>query len=245
MKTKMKFGALLAISSVLSFGKISAQVTDTVQRETVVVQPVVRDENPPLRVLELGARYMPTFTSLGLTNANGEVVRGDVTMSHGVGGVLGINFSRHVGIQGEVIYNQVMQKYRDQSLDRQINVNYLNIPVMLSLNTNKRLPVNLNVVAGPQFSINVGSTIKTNGGRGQDNVQATVAAKPGDVGLAYGAGLEFALNRSHNIRLDFGYRGMYGLFDLGATKASSDTYIITAKGSRRSHAGYAGLTFCF
>lgn len=246
MKTKMKFGALAIFSTLLFFGNVKAQVTDTVVKEPVVVQPVVPDENPGLRRVELGARYMPTFTALNVRTSNGEVIRGDFSMSQGYGGVLAVNLDRHVGLQAEVNYSQAMQKYKDNNLDRQVDVSYLNIPLMLSLNTNKRLPVNLNVVAGPQFGINVGSSVKTtNGPRGQDNVQTTVAASPADLGLAYGAGLEFALNRSHTIRFDLGYRGMYGLMDIGARQVSSDAYTIFVKGSRRSNAGYAGLTLCF
>jgi hypothetical protein len=248
MKTKIKIGTMIALAAALFAPRMEAQVTnsETVVEQRTVVQEPAKAEMPPLRTVELGARYMPTFTTMSFKTSGGETVTGAVTMSQGYGGMLGINFTKNVGLQAEVTYNEVMQKYKDNNLERQVDINYLNIPVMLSLNTNKRQPVNLNLVAGPQFGLNVGSEVHETGSpRGGETVQATVAAKPGDIGLAYGAGLEFALDRAHHVRFDIGYRGMYGFADIGAKQVGPGTYNIFVKGSRRTNAGYAGLTFCF
>ena len=204
-----------------------------------------KNENPPLRVVELGVRYMPTFTQLTFNTSNGETVKGTATVSNGYGVLLGINFSKNIGIVGEVNYNEIMQKYKDMSLEREVDIQYLNIPVMLSINTDKTLPVNLNLVAGPQFGLNVGSSVKGSSSENTDTVHAVLALKQGDIGLAYGAGLEFALNKMHTIRLDLGFRGMYGFVDMSTTPAGNNTYNILVKGSRKTYAGYGGITFCF
>jgi len=205
------------------------------------------DDNPPLRRGEFGIRYMPTFYSLTLRDANNETIQGSLSMSHGWGIMFGFNFSRHVGIVGEVDYLQINQKYKDRNLNRTVQISYLNIPVLLSLNTNKELPVNLNFVVGPQFGLNVGSSVKTEDNGNADSLKAVVAAKPGDVGLAYGAGLEFALNKNHSVRLDLGFRGYYGLVDMRASQTNNnpDTYNVLLRASRKTYAGYIGLTFLF
>ncbi|MCW3078173.1 MAG: hypothetical protein JWO32_2782 [Bacteroidetes bacterium] len=224
--------------------------------QTVVAQPqpvdqpseTPKDNTPDLRRGEFGVRYMPTFSSLSVRNSSGDVIEGEMSMSQGYGIMMGFNFDRHIGIQAEINYNQTSQKYKDKGLDRQVDISYLNIPVMLSINTDKRLPVNLNFVVGPQFGFNVGSAIKSGGtAAGTETVHAVVAVKQGDVGAAYGAGLEFALNKAHTLRLDLGFRGYYGFVDISGSNPSNspDTYNVIVKASRRTYAGYLGLTFCF
>jgi opacity protein-like surface antigen len=270
MKKKRTLKAIVALS-VLSMGAAMAQTTDTVrvrqtttetttyQNATVAPAPAPapspvatgndneQRENPPLRRGEFGIRYMPTFYALALRNANNDAIQGKLSMSHGWGMFLGFNFSRHVGIIAEVDYLQINQKYKDRDLNRSVRLNYLNIPVMLSLNTNKESAVNLNFVVGPQFGLNLGGKVSPSGNGNADSLRATVAAKPGDVGLAYGAGLEFALNHEHTIRLDLGFRGYYGFVDMSANQTSNnpDTYNVLVKASRKTYAGYIGLAFLF
>lgn len=273
MKTKIK-SAIVAFTVLMSFAGV-AQVPDTVKviKETQVVRDTVREtkvirdtvvknndvpqnspeekkyEKPPLRHGEFGVRYMPTFSSMALRTYNGDVVQGDLTMSHGVGVMLGLNFTKNVGLQAEVNYLEVTQKYKDRNLDRQVDVAYLNVPVLLSVNTDKTRIVNLNFVAGPQFGFNVGSSIKTSGTESEntETLRAVVGASGTDIGLAYGTGLEIALNKAHTFRLDLGYRGFYGIVDGKADQSSNnpDTYNVLVKASRKSHAAYLGLTACF
>lgn len=242
------------VSNSTTISPAPAQTVQPAQPEptpTVAAMPAPVEENnddtPPLRRGEFGIRYMPTFYSLTLRDANNETVQGSLTMSHGWGVMLGFNLSRHVGIVGEVNYLQINQKYKDRTLNRTVHISYLNIPVMLSLNTNKESPVNVNFVVGPQFGLNIGSSVKSDDGGNVDSVRAVVAAKSGDVGVAYGAGLEFALNKSHSLRLDLGFRGYYGLVDMRASQSNSnpDTYNVLLRASRKTYAGYIGLTFMF
>lgn len=206
-----------------------------------------QDENPSLRRTELGFRYYPTFSALKVRTYSGDVVAGTVSMSNGFGAFLGHNFNRHVGLVLEVDYNQMSQKYRDANLDRVVNLSYLNIPVLLSLNTDKTNWVNWNFVLGPQFGLNIGSSVKTNGNANGDTLRAVVAVKEGDVGLAYGTGLEFALNDDHTFRLDVGFRGFYGLVNMDAkqTSGNPDTYNVVLKAARKYYAGYIGIAFVF
>jgi hypothetical protein len=166
-------------------------------------------------------------------------------MSNGFGITLGFNLSKYVGIEAEINYDQISQKYIDRGLDKQVSINYINVPLLLAINTDKTLPVVFGVVVGPQFGINIGSSISGNSGSNTDTVHAVLAVKQGDVGVAYGAGFGIALNRERNIRLDFGFRGVYGLVDMSSTPTGNNSYNILVKGSRKSYGGYAGITFLF
>ncbi|MGN6646420.1 MAG: porin family protein [Cytophaga sp.] len=221
-----------------SGGKDSSSVS------SINVEKKSAEDDDELKHIEFGIRYMPTFSSIDMNSSNG-VVEGSFTMSNGFGGMLGINFTQNLGIQGEINYYQINQKYADGSLNRDLTINYLNIPVLLSLNTNKAAPVNLNFVAGPQFGINVGSNLETSGSNGSDTAKAVVALKKGDVGVAYGAGLEFALNKSHSFRLDLGFRGFYGLVNMDSSTNQDGTYNVIVSASRKTYGGYVGLAWMF
>jgi hypothetical protein len=103
--------------------------------------------------------------------------------------------------------------------------------------------LNLNAVVGPQFGINVGSDINSSGSNG--TTRAVVETKKGDIGAAYGAGLEFVLNQNRTIRFDIGYRGFYGFVDVDADKTGEDTYNVMVSANRKTHAAYARITFLF
>lgn len=206
---------------------------------------VKAQEKTQLRVGEFGIRYMPTYSSINFKSYNNNVVKGSVTMSNGFGVMLAANLSRHVGVQTEINYYEIKQKYADLNLNREVNIHYLNIPVLLSLNTNKTGWINWNLVVGPQFGLNIGSSLKTTGDETSTTIKGTLATKNGDVGLAFGTGLEIALNENHTSRLDFGYRGFYGLVNIDASVSEANTYNIIGKASRKTNGAYLGLTFLF
>lgn len=269
MKKKMK-KISLSLSAILFVSTINAQGDTTKIKETketiithdsttvtpvkkvVVADTVVKvtppaEEQPRFHNGEIGVRWMPTFSSLAVRTYDGNVIQGEATMSNGYGGMLGINLTPMLGLQFEVNYLQISQKYKDRNLDRVVNVTYLNIPVLLSLNTDKSRMLNWNVVLGPQFGINLGAETSSNGSASTDTVRAVVAVKQGDVGVAYGTGLEFMLNKMRTFRIDLGFRGFYGLVDMNASNTNTDpnTYNVMVKASRKTYGGYLGLTFLF
>jgi opacity protein-like surface antigen len=247
MKNKIK--SLAAVVTILfTAAATSAQNRDTVVVKHDTVYKKEKSERPPLRRVELGVRYLPTFSLLRFNTYSGETVQGQVSMSHGVGVNFGLNFTKNIGIEAEVNYVEINQKYKDANLNRQVGVTYLNIPVMLSINTDKTAPVNLNFVVGPQWGLNMGARVS--GGPVSNNSEtyhATIGVKSGDAGLAYGAGLEFMLNDNHTLRLDIGARGYYGFVDIKSNQSNTnpDTYNVIVKGSRKSYNGYIGLSFLF
>ncbi len=196
---------------------------------------------------EIGFRFMPTFSSLNLKTSSGGNVTGKATLGYGVGAVLGFFFTEHVGVQGEIIYSTITQKYTEVERENTVNLKYINIPLLLSLNTGITSRVNLNAVIGPQIGLNVGSSVSTQGAEGTSYTQAIVSVKKSDLGFAYGAGLDFSLNPSNNIRLGVGYRGVYGLFDISNNNktAESNSFYVVDKTHIKTNSLYLGLSFLF
>ena len=197
---------------------------------------------------EIGVRFMPTFSSFQMNTSSGGTVQGKVTLGYGVGGFVGFNFTSHVGIQAEVIYSSLTQEYNEQDVKRKINLRYVNIPLLLSLNTGKYKAVNLNVVGGPQLGIGVGSSITTSSNNDAAvNSEALLSVKKSDIGLAYGAGVDFGLNKRYTTRLGLGFRGVYGLFDISdkSKTASTSSYYVLDRTHLKTYAAYIGLSILF
>jgi len=196
---------------------------------------------------EVGLRFMPTFSALSINTSDGGRIKGKLTMGYGGGIFLGYHFSDHVGVQGEIIYSAIAQKYREQDVEREITLRYVNIPLLLSLNTGKTQPFNFTVVAGPQISFSVGSELSASGGGGSTTGEAVLAVRKGDLGVAYGAGVDFGLNSASTFRMGIGFRGVLGLIDISDTSnnASTQDYYILDKNRMKTYAGYLGVSYLF
>ncbi|MBK6861899.1 MAG: PorT family protein [Saprospiraceae bacterium] len=196
---------------------------------------------------EFGLRFMPNFTSVNLRNSGGGTVTGEVTLGYGFGALLGFNFTNHVGIQGELIYNSLSQKYRENEVEHNIKLRYVNIPLLLSLNTGKQSLVSFNVVAGPQIGISVGSRLTSTGGDGTSTGKAVLSVKKGDLGFAYGAGLDFGIAAAGMLRLGLGFRGVIGLIDISDNSGSvtTNSYYILDRTHIKSYSGYVGVSYLF
>lgn len=197
--------------------------------------------------VELGARFMPTYSSFDVRRYNNNVVEGTLTYGLGWGGLIAVNYDEHIGLQGEVIYQELSQEFRDREVDHIVRLNYVNIPLLISLNTGKGNMVNLNFSGGPQVGINVGSEVEVKDVKGTDTLNAILAVKQGDFGFAYGAGLEFGFGKSRAVHLDIGFRGVFGLVDISDKSKSitTDEYYILDRAHVQTYAGYIGLTVGF
>ena len=222
--------------------------TQQTNAQESIILPLDKTETisvPKYRKAELGIRFMPTFSSFNITTNTGNTVKGNVTLGFGIGAMAAFNITSHFGIEAELIYNTLSQKYSDANLEREINVRYVNFPLLFSLNTGKGKPVNLNFVAGPQIGFSTGSSIKSSGG---DTLLTVFSTKRNDFGFAYGAGLEFMLNTTRTLKLDIGFRGVYGFVNINntsTTAANINTISMLSKATVQTKSAYAGVSFLF
>ncbi len=195
--------------------------------------------------VELGFRVMPTFTAMEFKTFDGGTVKAEGKLGWGVGGFLGVNFSNYVGVQVEVIYTTLSQQYKEANISHDVTLKYINIPLLLSLNTGKDKPVNLNVVVGPQLGLNVGSDINSQSSDGTTTAQARLDVKKSDVGFAFGAGIDFGLTST--VRLGLGYRGVRGLIDISdkSNALTTDDYYVLDRTKTVTNAGYIGISLLF
>ena len=192
---------------------------------------------------EIGFRYMPTFTSFDITPTNNSTITTSFTVGHGFGAFLAYYLSDNSAIQGELIYSSLSQKYVDNSVENTISLSYINIPLLFSFNSSKSAPLNFNAVIGPQIGINVGSSVKASGnGNGTSTVTGVLAVKAGDIGFAYGVGLDFG---TAPWRFGLGFRGVYGLLDISdkSNSTTTDQYYILDRSHVKTYAGYLSVSY--
>src|SRR5678815_3851733 len=197
---------------------------------------------------EFGLRFMPTFSSFDMKTSDGNTVSGSLSIGYGFGAFGGFNFNEHIGIQAEAIYISSAQKYKEEDIEREITLRYLNFPLLLSLNTGKTNPVNFNAVIGPQIGISTGSDVHVSGGGdGSEVTHAILSVKTSDIGFAYGVGVDFGLNKSQNFRLGLGFRGVYGLFDISdkSVALTNDEFYVLDRSHVKTYSGYIGASLLF
>ncbi len=195
--------------------------------------------------VELGFRVMPTFTAMEFNTSDGGTVKAEGKLGWGVGGFLGVNFTNNIGVQLEVIYTTLSQQYKEADISHDITLKYVNIPLLLSLNTGKDKKINLNAVIGPQIGLNVGSDINSQSNDGTTTAQAKLDVKKSDIGFAFGAGIDFGLTST--VRLGLGYRGVRGLIDISdkSNALTTDDYYVLDRTKTITNAGYIGISLLF
>jgi len=203
-----------------------------------------QDATPSRKRVELGARFMPTFSTFNMISPSGSDINSDLTFGYGGGVFMGFNFTNHIGIQGEVLYFDLSQSHAEEDVERNVNLRYLNIPLLFSLNTGKSRRVNVNAVIGPQIGISVGSSLDISRGVEAQDAQSVLVVKRGDIGFAYGVGADVGLNPSKTFRLGIGFRGVYGLLDISDDSGtiSEDSYYILDRTHLETYSAYIGLS---
>ncbi len=194
---------------------------------------------------EFGIRYNPTFTILGMRTYNGQNASSIPNVSEGIGIKGAFNFCNHFGIQGEVSYYQVSQSFTDRNLSNEVKINYVDVPLLFCLSTDKSNEVSFNITAGPQISFTSGTSFKSTGVEISDTLNGVARVKQTDIGIAFGIGAAFSLNKEHTLQMDWGYHGFYGLVDENEGSNPKGTYNVILNSSRKTYGAYLGLTYLF
>lgn len=193
----------------------------------------------------LGGRVLATVTSLNYNKLPNGTVEATTVLGYGIGGFLGFNISKHFALQGEILYSSLAQKAKYNGNQNTVKLRYINIPLLAVINSNVAKPVNLNIVFGPQLGIRTGSEITNDNSNSSDTLVTTVAVKPMDLGICYGAGLDFRIAKS--LSLGLGFRGLLGLVDISDDSKSKTTnnYYILDRSKLKTYSGYASLALEF
>jgi opacity protein-like surface antigen len=193
----------------------------------------------------VGARFQSIFAVFRMQNSRGEKTGGQAVVGYGGGTFMNYNFTKNIGIQVEMNYSSFSRKYSESDITRTVNLRYIEIPLLVSFNSNKNKIVNLNFVVGPQIGINAGSRIYTTGGEGAVIPNPILNVRDGNLGLAYGFGVDFGLNHKRTLRLGFGGRGVVGLVNISNNGAALNpgTYYILGKTQLHTYSAYIGFSF--
>nr|WP_308441852.1 porin family protein [Capnocytophaga canimorsus] len=91
-----------------------------------------------------------------LGKIEGVAYKDQFMLGYHLGGYIGFDFSKHIGLQTEVLFNQSNTKMRDsytdvwkEAFEKSKKLDYVSVPVLLKVNPKGTF----SVVAGPQFSI--------------------------------------------------------------------------------------------
>ena len=240
---------LIVMMALWGFNSAYGQTTTTTTTTTTPAQETTSnaDSDTDFKRGYIGVRGLMTFTSLKVKGVGNGAVETSYKAGYGGGGVLGVNLTRNFGLQLEVLYSSLSQTYKDESgFEREFNVNYINVPLLLMLNTDVSKGLNLNLAVGPQLGLNTGSSLdKMPQGAGVNSVNAVLAVKSGDIGFAYGAGLDFMIGDA--VKLSLGFRGVRGLVDISddSQNITTDEYYVLDRAKVNTYSGYAGVALCF
>jgi hypothetical protein len=232
--------------------KTTTTTTTTTEQETTAAPDSDKPAQEPgssapeWRGAHIGGVVQATFTDVKVSSNNG-TVNTSYVVGYGGGGYLGYFFSPHVELRAEVLYSSLAQQIEFGNTEAKMHLSYLNFPLLLGLHTGYNKPVSLNIMVGPQIGINTASSIDGEGSEGIDTVQASLTVKPADLGIAYGAGLDFGFGEERLLHLNVGFRGVYGLVDISEENQNTTTYdfYIIDRAKLKTYSGYAGLSLKF
>src|SRR5688572_6247335 len=230
--------------------KSTTTTTTTVTQETEIndnnqakpaEEPQDNEASSEWKGFHIGGVAQATFTDVKIDGANGKVNTSYV-VGYGGGAFIGYFFTRNVEVRAEALYSSLAQELKDDNdVKRKLELSYVNFPLLLALHTGYDKPVSFNITFGPQIGINTGSKLDGSGSEGIDTVQASINVKPADLGIAYGAGLDFGFGPEKLVHLNVGFRGVYGLVDISdeSNNTTTNSYYIIDRAHLKTYSGYA------
>jgi hypothetical protein len=202
-------------------------------------------EDKSLSGFHFGLKFQPFINSLNFKGSDGQNASMEQTVNSGWGASLNYFFSPWIGLHLEVMNMRQKFAFDDGLAKRRIDLNYIQIPLLLSVNTNLEKWVNLNLTAGPYIGLNTNTSINYENQLNEvfSNGSAAVPVlivNPLEVGVAYGAGLDFGFGEGQWLHLNMGYRGTMGLTNIQDQNIvlEGKEYGILAKTARNATAGF-------
>ncbi|MBA3900233.1 MAG: outer membrane beta-barrel protein [Bacteroidetes bacterium] len=252
MKYFLKQSLLVLVYLVFHFPELRAQLNNiqgTALNE-IIKTPIEGTEKQEQIIdaanvagFHFGLRYQPFMSDIEFVGQSNRTVLPYERINQGWGATLNYYLSNWIAIHVEVINQHQRYEFRDSDILRNVKLNYVNIPMMVSANTNYGRSVNLNIAAGPYLGLNTKGQIATNG-QAKGFETPVLLVNPLDFGAAFGGGIDFAFGAHKWLHLNLGYRGTIGLTSITDNNIILDEnqYSIIGKNTRnRTNGAYIGL----
>ena len=133
---------------------------------------------------------------LALTNMSGDDIEdNDAKIGFALGGFLTFNISGDFSVQPELLFVQKGTKWSDGDAKAVFRLTYLEIPILAKYSFAVGTNMKASVFAGPALALKVGATTYVEVG-GESITEDLDEAKGMDLGLAFGAGMEWPLGNN-------------------------------------------------
>jgi hypothetical protein len=177
------------------------------------------------RGLEVGALVQPQIYSQYYTL--GEPERAiKIPYSFAIGGDLTYNFSDYFGIRTGIMYSPLGEKYNDTSSDPEqaveVNLEYLQVPLYLKLNTSPQNRLSFLLIAGPHISFLNDANITIDAA---DAVGVLSQYERFTLGASLGLGVQVNLDRGDNV--NFLWHNSASVNDINAVLGVKSHYVST------------------
>jgi hypothetical protein len=260
----MKTIRLISAGALVLFGisvgyaqETDTTIVDTAQTAKIMAYDITKDNpaqerwrvettSPDQSGFHFGIRYQPTFSRLDFRTEDDNTVRADFNVSHGWAISFNMFLNNYVGTHLDVIYSRIEQTFTDRGRRRSAELDYVHIPLLLSLHTNYGRPVSANIHFGPQLGLNINANLDVEASDDEVVVRDPVLrVNPMDISIAYGGGLDFGIGANRNFHINLGYRGSYGLIDIEDSDAQlgEEEFLVLRRSKLNLGAAYIGLMF--
>ena len=163
--------------------------------------------------------------ALNLANLTGDVEDNSMKVGFQIGGLVEIGVSEKFSVQPELVFSTQGAKFEESfggvSYDYDLNLNYLNIPVMAKY----YVAEGFSLEAGPQIGFLMSAKAKADGG--DEDVKDSFNST--DFGLNFGAGYNVTENINLGLRYSLGLSNIVKEDGAGDVKNSNIAFAVAYK----------------
>lgn len=203
----------------------------------------------PLLRYEVSVSYNSIYTVCNTKITDNLKQYGKPKPGYGISILFSKILNRYFNLQSGLIYHNMSYEFPlEKHKYYQLQLNNLQIPLLAAINTDKCCLINYTIFLGPQITYNLSSSYipPESAIALRDTSQVILSVNRLDIGFAYGAGGDIAINKTKSMRIDVGYRGSLGFTDRsGNVDATNQINIIPQRTTVNTFGGYIGFKMVF
>jgi len=191
-----------------------------------------------------GIKYQPNISSVQNADfADSTNLSLKNTFAQGGGVSLAFNVFDNLGVQAEALYSEQGQKFSGQDTAGKLynsflKLTYINVPLLIRLNSNTRKTVSFHITGGIQMGLLYGAGLVVTRVDGAQTTGVASTFKTVDMAVVYGGG--FDINLAEYFHINIGLRLSDGLVDIG--KPGNEIFNSTPTFNKNTSI-YARITF--